>query len=893
MSLKINLSLIGLQKKIGFRGSLENFGFNDWLEYNGKNVVFSLSSHGAELKIKTNYKEAWEEVKSIHDSLLLKDPEMANELLNAFMETEPNPEDYTDPGIFGHHLQKELPGLSPLFDEERREAAIKEGKEKLAEQLVNYFENFNKKAGLIFKKSPFSEFADEMKEIYPESIVSEAKELAYKMLKEKDGRKAEEFKKQFDAERRNENRKKMILGLGVLGLTLAAGLGAWYFSQDRQPPEVKKTEYKPRVNKGENQDFSAFVNEKNPVQTASLRLNGSSIDVPLFQDFKNGSLLYRTSFDPASISTREGKLIGEFVVKDKSGNEAKSSVNFLANLEAPNIKDLKVEKLEPGKYRVSAEIEEENLKEAYLQLLNSTKIPLVKTDSRYAANVSTKSDLEFTLNAVDAYNLSSSLAGKIKITDRDLFENWLPSEFDKALALSLFDSSQLLREIFKNDKTLSQNILSLAELNSSNIPKNLAYIVLDQIERDSRVEKNNKINLTREVIPLYLSFGNEIQRLSQIYTFNNATYYFGSSEKLINEIGKNALSLSVEKLRENDGINWDFENARKHANLLRLAKHVENILKYPKEWREGTIQVDDLGYKVGIANQNETKFWNVVEKAVKYIVDKLDSGEAEYELNIPDKKIEAWYRRQRLLPIDLFEIDIVNGYSTHFGGPIKPDWMVRDGKPSLEVGWRNVTPDSRIGGKTPQQWLEDMAKKDFREKNERYLLAIDEAVTGHPAFKEWINSDSAYKKLFGNLVEKDHVVISFDGLMKEDEVAVFIQGYPRALSRRFIPWNIEQEVPMEEPTCPRYSVLVARVFGRAAFVLTDKYPNSIGSHSEPYVIISPQLHEKISQYGKTTLPYMFGWWQYAEPLIKDHIEGKNPLELMIRKPDGELERINL
>jgi hypothetical protein len=53
-----------------------------------------------------------------------------------------------------------------------------------------------------------------------------------------------------------------------------------------------------------------------------------------------------------------------------------------------------------------------------------------------------------------------------------------------------------------------------------------------------------------------------------------------------------------------------------------------------------------------------------VERAVKYIVDKLDRGEAEYELNIPDKKIEAWYRRQRLLPIDLFEIDIVSGYST-------------------------------------------------------------------------------------------------------------------------------------------------------------------------------------------------------------------------------------
>jgi hypothetical protein len=74
-----------------------------------------------------------------------------------------------------------------------------------------------------------------------------------------------------------------------------------------------------------------------------------------------------------------------------------------------------------------------------------------------------------------------------------------------------------------------------------------------------------------------------------------------------------------------------------------------------------------------------------------------------------------------LLPIDLFEIDIVSGYSTSTGGHIKPDWMVRDGKPSVEVGWRNVSPDSRIGGKIPQEWLEEMAKKI----SERKILGIN------------------------------------------------------------------------------------------------------------------------------------------------------------------------
>jgi hypothetical protein len=219
--------------------------------------------------------------------------------------------------------------------------------------------------------------------------------------------------------------------------------------------------------------------------------------------------------------------------------------------------------------------------------------------------------------------------------------------------------------------------------------------------------------------------------------------------------------------------------------------------------------------------------------------------------------------------------------------------MVRDGKPSLEVGWRNVMPDSRVGGKTPQEWLEELAKKDLREKRERYLLTLDETIRRHPAYGEWDNSHAAYLKLFGDILENEKgYILSFDGLMKEDEIAVFIQGYPRALGRRFIPWNVEPLIPMEGQTCPYYSVLVARVFGRAAIVLSDVYPQSGGRHDEPFVFISPKLYEKISQHGKTTLPYTFGWWQYAEPLIKDHEKPRYPLGLEIRRPDGKWERIN-
>jgi hypothetical protein len=303
-------------------------------------------------------------------------------------------------------------------------------------------------------------------------------------------------------------------------------------------------------------------------------------------------------------------------------------------------------------------------------------------------------------------------------------------------------------------------------------------------------------------------------------------------------------------------------------------------LKYPKEWREGAIQVDDVGYGTGMAFQDEAKFWSIVEKAVRYVVDKLDSGEAEYELNIPDKKIEAWYRRQRLLPIDLFEIDIVSGYGTHCGGPIKPDWMVRDGKPSLEVGWRNVSPDSRIGGKTPQQWLEDIAKKDFREKTLRYQLAMMKTRLATYPEEYWPKSYQAFMD-------------ALDIVLAEDPEAAFIIGYVRALRSELVSPPLKPLVPMEGQTTPYYAVLVARCFGKAAFVVGNDYPD-FGAHGSPYVKLPPSTYAKISQKGETLVPYMFGEFPYKKELKEDHINyGGVPANPRIRRPDGSWEGISL
>ena len=369
---------------------------------------------------------------------------------------------------------------------------------------LNVLSNLDKvnvkfESGFLKRKARVENYEDFIEELYVKGL---RREEIYFALKDLEKIAEGELREKIRALRKEVGKKEgidkkhvKIMGYLLAGAVLAASgiVGCWYFSQDHQKPEIKKLDFKDRVAKGEEQEFVALINEKNPAQTASLKLNGTSIDVPLFQDFKNGSLLYKTSFDPSSISTREGKLIGEFVVKDQNGNEAKSSLNFLVNLEAPKIEDVKIEKLEFGKYRVSALIEEQNLKEAYLQLLNSTKIPLVRTDGRYSANLLTKTDLDFYVKAEDAFNLSSLLKGSIRISDRDKFESWLPSEFDKALALSLFNASPLVQELFKkNELSALTSLLKVAQLNGSSIPKNLAYLVSDQIWRDSRVKDKSQ-----------------------------------------------------------------------------------------------------------------------------------------------------------------------------------------------------------------------------------------------------------------------------------------------------------------------------------------------------------------------------------------------------------------
>ena len=216
----------------------------------------------------------------------------------------------------------------------------------------------------------------------------------------------------------------MIWGLTMLVLVVAA---TWYLLQDHQPPVLRKVDFKDRVMKGENQTITIVVDEKDPAPAASLALagmrgreplNGTTLSIPMTADFGNGTVIYSLSFNPSYVSSVEGQLDGmprpNLRVKDKSGNEARASVRFLANLEAPQVSDLRIDRVALGEYMVSAEISDESSFSAYLELPNGTQIQMVKTDGRYSTGVSTLSDLDFVLKAVDDYNMTSSSSGSIR-----------------------------------------------------------------------------------------------------------------------------------------------------------------------------------------------------------------------------------------------------------------------------------------------------------------------------------------------------------------------------------------------------------------------------------------------------------------------------------------------
>ena len=213
-----------------------------------------------------------------------------------------------------------------------------------------------------------------------------------------------------------ENRKGKKL-IGELIATAAGiaigGIAAYNFlkERDEEAPQIERLDFRERVEKGKLQDILVCVRERNPSKYATLKLNGTSIEIPL-SERSSEKACYSTSFNPSSYFGKEGNVHGELILADKFGNSVSKDINFLVNLEAPKIADVRIEREGIGEYKISAVVNDENLRNVYA-VFDNTKIPLSQKDGRFEGTVKTFKDLNLTLFAEDKFNMSSSFQGKI------------------------------------------------------------------------------------------------------------------------------------------------------------------------------------------------------------------------------------------------------------------------------------------------------------------------------------------------------------------------------------------------------------------------------------------------------------------------------------------------
>jgi hypothetical protein len=669
--------------------------------------------------------------------------------------------------------------------------------------------------------------------------------------------------------------KKIAIGGGILVLALGAAYAAWWLSGDHEAPKVHRVDYKSIVKKGEKQEITAVIEEKNPADSIKLELNGSSLDVPLAENSGNDTVVYRLSFDPSTISVKEGYLTGNLTVTDKYGNKATGYpvhsnwrlIKFLANLKEPDVSDLRTDRTALGKYQISAQITDDSSFSAFLQLLNGTEIPMSKDDGRYTADISTLADLDFILKAIDKYNMSSSFPGAIRIVGRDKFEMWLPSDFSKDRSLGLFDYSSLFRQLFEEGKFDDLRLaLKISELNGSAVPKNLAYRIFDQIERAQGLQSSERESLVRDALTNLdrLQIYN-LKRIDSIWLETNATRY---GFRDLAGLGR-ALQFS-----EGSDVSLNFENLLCYSALADTGHYFPQIFKYPYEAKYLSVQVGDAIYFFDIDKiKGKDYVWDgMIVPFCQWRFGKLEDGSfksLDYKFKDGElAKLAKWSHpavvdaaARSMYPFDeLMDHDLLGFDSTR---------LFHDGRfaDALERGVKSMRSDSTIGnspfGYIYQLLLNDRTKitpdlvrkiisgeiKIIPIEAERHEVSVYSTLRATPQ-ESWPSSYDDYKR----------------GLLEDtrtNDIDIYlIKGFPVALNVKDIPINPNFEV--QGQATPYYSKIIGAMLNRPTVVLDAPYSNSpgIGSHDEPFVV------------GKDGS--LIGFWYRLDKFLDDYNVEKNP-----------------
>ncbi len=338
-----------------------------------------------------------------------------------------------------------------------------------------------------------------------------------------------------------------------------------------------------------------------------------------------------------------------------------------------------------------------------------------------------------------------------------------------------------------------------------------------------------------------------------------------------------------------------------YTNLL---LNVPEIKEFPERVANSTVnQIKTTIYDNGFAG-NEQRAWSYIAPAVKFGLEAMakidfnkyknieDNNLSQFELYVKNFKLD-WNKYsdeeigQVLLPINLGQVNLQTGEKTRF---------------SLETALFNVTPNSELGNKSPQEWVTEITLEDYNNKpenNEWALvnldglsgLAVYQAVhewdynlnknrpmqestpyenairiarshtngnayavdkDGNRTKPKWNNSNDAYQKTVNEL------------LIEGNDFSIFLRGHPIALrvSGRISPNYLDGD------DSQFYSDVQASRLGIPAKVLEGVYPTSSegGLHREVYVF-NPNFRN-----DDPLLSNYVGFWLKKGPFEQDYVD---------------------
>ncbi|MGQ4892964.1 MAG: hypothetical protein ACP6IP_10865 [Candidatus Njordarchaeia archaeon] len=147
-----------------------------------------------------------------------------------------------------------------------------------------------------------------------------------------------------------------------------------------------------------------------------------------------------------------------------------------------------------GSVLVKARIKDgSGVNEAYLIYDNST-ITLNKTNGYYQAgfsliNPEDASKIRFTIIASDVFNNTAKKNFEI---DWDLRDGYIyfvnKNNFNKSLALQLFDNRAILQNIYASDKNLTKEILFIANNSNKDLQENIAFLALNYTDSEQEAK---------------------------------------------------------------------------------------------------------------------------------------------------------------------------------------------------------------------------------------------------------------------------------------------------------------------------------------------------------------------------------------------------------------------